>query len=363
MHTAFSVTFSFLLLASSLVRAQLVEPYYHIVGNIAVDGHAVTQEVLTHWNPYTLELDVPADQAAVLQGFDIGFAVLPSKPDYSIELDSVRFTHFSYSVNHLDVATGVETPVRLPDGTAMTDVPIPVFGSESSNDPGPTAFTAPLGRFSVFGGSPNSPTGSSIVGSSVNGVGVIFVTGLKLNWDFVPDFTRPKFGKGYVVHFDIRIVPTYLGVEYPEKKIATTYPEFHHHDDVAFVYQVVDVPLPEFVSITPFAWENMPGGTDHGLVLEMSGTHLEYFKLQRSSDLKTWTDWDFGGEGGDWSWPYTVPADDVGWGFWPSTYHWTLFDMNFPNERRMPQREFYRMVWTGKRAVWRTWSPTEDRPW
>ncbi len=300
---------------------------------------------------------MPPDQAALLPGFDIGFGILASLPDYQIELDSVRFTHCSYSVNHLDTASGVETPVLQPNGAPLTES-ISTFGAESTQETGPVLFTTPVNYFSTFGGTPNSPTGDEVVGTTVNNVGVTFVTKLRFKWGSIPDLTRPELGKGYVVHFDIRFVPTYFGIEYPEVKVKA-----NHRDDVSFVYQVIDVPVPQFVDITPFAWENMPGGTDRGVTLRMSGTHLEYFKLQRSPDMVTWTDWPFYGEGNDWAWPYTLPADDVGWGFWPNVYEWTLFDMNYPNERRIPQREFYRMVWTGKRGTWRIWSPTQERPW
>lgn len=330
------------------VFAQNNKPYYDIIGNLSVNGE-VTQSVLSQWHPYTLELTVPKEAAPSINGFDVGFAALSSVMEQVIQLDSIRITTCRYSLYHLDVLTEVETPVFDANGAPMVNINIQTFADETSNQP--TFFTTPLSIQNVLGAATNSTNGVS-VGTVVQNVGAIFSTKYHFVWGSSPDLTRPTLNQGYVIHFDISFVPIHLGVEYPEVKLAA-----NQKSDLQFVYKVVDMQMPQFVSIEnvydPNPFSGDPNLHTEGVALRMTGQYLEYFKLQRSTDLQNWTDWDpdYIGLGSNWVGPFDVPVGDGG--FYSNTFEWMLFDINYPNERRRPQKEFYRMVWTGRKGIWK----------
>ncbi len=332
---------------SSLAQQLDPKPHHDVIGNLSVNGE-VTQSVLAEWTPYTFELPVPKEALNTTNGFDIGFAVVSSVMEQMVALDSVRFTTCRYSVYHLDVSTGVETPVLRSNGTPMINIDVVKFADETTLET-PTFFTTSFFAYNPLLGTTNSTNDASI-SVPIQNVGAIFSTRYKFTWGSTPDFTRPLLNQGYVVHFDIRFISTHLGVEYPEVKLKTG-----QNGDIRFVYKVVDMQMPELENIQfiydPLPFSGNPNLHTEGLQLTMSSPYLEYFKLQRSADLQNWTDWSFSGEGDGWVGPFDVPTG-LG-GFYSNTYRWTLFDRDYPDERRRPQKEFYRMVWTGKKGVWK----------
>lgn len=330
---------SFLLVSICQMAAQSA-PYYDIIGNLGLlaDG-PVTQGTLDSWNPSTFRLNVPIESASDIAGFNTGFKVIASVNESGVELDSIQITKCQYSIYHLDVLTGIETPVLYPNGSPATNIAVTSFSDESATET--SVFTTNLTFFGEHG-TVNSTNGVPI-STTVQHVGAIFSTKHTLTWGMWPDLQAPLPNQGYVIRWDIRFIPVYDGVQYPEVSLR------QNGDDIKFVYEVVKVPLPKMVRLSQY-------GLNGGVVLEMSGEELEFFKLQRSTDLTTWSDVSFVGEVFNWVGPYNIPED--GGGFWASVFHWELFDQAFPNNRLRPSKEFYRMVWTGRRGTWRSWSPT-----
>ncbi len=332
-----------LAIPTSHVSAQDITPYYDIIGGISVVGE-FNRAMVNSNKPYTLNLNVP--QVCVADGFDVGFRIQNSVWEQPIPLDSIKITRFEYDIYHTDSFDN-ETPVLLSDNSPAVGIKVKTFGDETTLS-APSVFTTDLTMWNEAS-SINSTNDTPIIGSTVNNVGDLFVTRQKLRWGSSQDFTKPVLGQGYIVRWHISFIPTYDGVEYPEVMLT-----IGGNDGINIVYKVADVPLPELVSLKSIS-ETYPNSSDEGTVLRMSGEQLEYFKLQRSIDLVTWTDWGFGGEGGNWVGPHTIPDGEVG--FYSNTYEWVMFDQNYPNERRRPAKEFYRMVWTGVRGTWRDWSP------
>lgn len=332
--------FSALMLLSSARLSAQIAPYYDVIGNLQLmrDGD-VTRATIKSWQPYTFELKVPTDEAPSITGFNTGFMIVPSVNEHMVELDSIRITKCQYSIYHLDVLTGIETPVLYADGSSMTDIVVGTFSDETAGTN--SLFTTTVSYWSDDG--IITSTNGGAISASVQHVGAIFSTKRRIVWGLEPDLQAPALNKGYVIRWDIRFIPVYQGVEHPEVRLSPK-----------FAYQVEKVPLPTLVSITSirdvYDWD------EDGTVLRMSGEQLEFFKLQRSADLINWTDWGYDGEGDNWVGPYTIP-DSTNGGFWSNIHEWILFDPAFPMERRRPGKEFYRMVWTGKRGSWRQWSP------
>lgn len=331
------------LVSTSSATAQSNAPYYDVIGDITVAGD-VTKGSLSDNDPWTMEIPVPPIEAAMLPGFYTGFYINASVNESPVILDSFRVTQCTFDLLHLDVLTGVETPVLRPGGT-VTNIPISLYTNEfvtpQGNHTRPSAFTTGTVNFT---GSFNSVVNTPIVGTTVSNVARFWVTKHLFTWNNVPDFTRPVLNQGYVVRWTIKFIPTYQGVQYPEATVRPT-----------FKYKVMDIPLPEFVGIGEYDDGAEGPGLGKGTIVRMSGPYLEFFELQRSTDLQSWSSVPAYGEGANWvgSNTYTFENGWVG----PNIFEWTLFDPSAPDIRRRLPREFYRMVWTGKRASWRPQSP------
>ncbi len=310
-------------------------PYYDVIGNLSVDEEVI-QANLQHLTPYTTELSVPPGPAEDHLGFNLGFLIQASVEERIVVLDSIRMTGCSFSLYHLNVVTGEETPVLLINGNPAINTEVSVFASEAVESSRPSVFLTAAGT-GPYNGPVISEDNTSIINTTVQNVGALFATRQKLTWGSLPDFTHPTLNQGYVVRWNIRFIPTFQGIEYPEVTL--------NGDRIKFVYKVVNIPFPQMVNISG----NGPNG---GMLVQMSGDYVEYFGLQRSIDLVNWVDWPFAGEGNGWVGPLTY---DMGEGaFAENIYQWELFDRSFPDERRLSPKEFYRMVWTGRKGVGRT---------
>ncbi len=292
------------------------EPVFNITGNLRVGEEANSLNTI-QYGPSTFNLDVPVETAEGVCGFDISFAVTWSRQNESNKLDSIQITNCQYSIFHTNTATGIETPVILVDGNTATNINVPTFKDETSS--GPVVFTVSNSwEDPKYNPEITSATGLPITTPASNVYGLL-MTKQKFVWGSSPDFFKPTLGQGYTVRWKISFIPTYKGVQYTEQTIDGDYLKFN--------YKVAEVPLPKLVSIS----SDEPNG---GIILQMSGDQLEFFELQRSTDMENWTSWPYTGEGDYWL--------DV------KTYQWTLFDRAFPNEPRRAPKEFFRMVWAGR---------------
>lgn len=339
-------TISLLGLLFALVSHVLAQtpqtPYYDIIGNLNIPANGeVTQASLSTWAPYTNKLNVPKEVADSITGFNTGFGIIASVQEQGVVLDSIQITGCKYGVYHLTVPADVESPVLSADGSPMTDITLTTYNDETSAAR-PTIFTTYPGFRSELSGEISSTNGKPLHGlNSV--VGALLVTKQNFVFGSSPDFTQPTVNNGYVVRWEIRFIPIHKGIQYPEVTLRPT-----------FTYKVLDFAYPKVVKLAALSEVYPQDNSDEGTVLQMTGDELEYFKLQRSNDLKTWTDWTFDGEGCNWV-NYSIPAYG---GYYASTFEWVMFDKAFPDEQRRPSHEFYRMVWTGKRGTWRQWDIT-----
>lgn len=318
---------------TSFVLAQT--PYYDIYANLNIPANGeVNQMSLSALDGRTDKLNVPKEVADSITGFSTGFGIVASVDERVVQLDNIRIIGCKYSIYHLDVVTNTESPV-------VTDVTQTSFGDETSASR-PAIFTTILGFRNILSGEVSS-TNSKPLTSTIGPVGALFVTKHNFVFGSSPNFSQPTVNQGYVVRWEISFIPTHQGIQYPLVTLNPT-----------FTYKVLDLEYPKMVKLAGLS-ETYPGwGDEDGTVLRMTGSELEYFKLQRSSDLKIWTDWTFDGEGCNWL-NYNIPGDG---GYYASTFEWIMFDKTFPDERRRAPQEFYRMVWTGKRGTMRQWSPT-----
>ncbi len=324
-----------LVFSTSSATAQSNAPYYDVLGEISTSD--VTKVSMSDSGPWTMELPVPPTEAATLPGFNTGFYVNASVNERGVILDSMRVTQCTFSLYHLDVLTGAETSVLRPGGT-VTDISIALYTNEFVTPQGahtrPSVFTTGTLDFT---GNYNSVANTPVVGTTVSNVARFWMTKQLFIWNNVPDFTRPALNQGYVVRWTLKFVPVYQGVQYPEVTLNPT-----------FRYKVIDIPLPEFVSIRQY---DEGEGHSKGNVLRMSGPYLEFFELQRSPDLVNWTPFSSLGEGANWVGPNT---HSFGGGLiGPNIFEWVI-PSTMTNA--LP-REFYRMVWTGRRGSWRPQFP------
>jgi hypothetical protein len=332
--------FSILFTLVDLAVAQT--PYYDIFADLSIPANGeVTQLSLSSLEPRTDKLNVPKEVADSITGFNTGFGIIASVDEQPVVLDSIQITGCKYSLYHLTIPTNVESPVLSTNGSSTTDIVLTTYSDETLVAR-PTIFTTFPGFRNVLSGEVSSTNSKHLSGQN-SVVGALFVTKQNFVFGSSPNFAKPTVNNGYIVRWEIRFIPTYKGVQYSEVTLSPT-----------FTYKVLDFEYPKMVKLAGLS-ETYPGwGDEDGTVLQMTGDELEYFKLQRSDDLKTWTDWTFEGEGSRWI-DYSTPGDN---GYYASTFEWILFDKAFPNERRRAPQEFYRMIWTGKRGAWRQWSPT-----
>jgi hypothetical protein len=333
--------FSLLFALVSLAVAQT--PYYDIYANLNIPANGeVTQASLSLFEARTDKLNVPMRIADSITGFNTGFGIVASVDEHSIQLDSIQITECKYSLYHIDMVASVESPVLSANGNPLTNIALTTYSDETASGM-PAIFTTIQGFRNILSGEVSSVNGKPITASKTGPVGTLFITKHNFVFGSTRDFVQPTVNKGYIVRWDISFIPTFEGVQYPS---ITLHPKF--------IYKVLDFQDPKMVKLASLS-ETYPGwGEENGTVLQMTGEELEYFRLQRSSDLKNWTDWSFEGEGSNWI-NYSIPGDG---GYYASTFEWIMFDKAFPNERRRAPQEFYRMVWAGKRGTYRQWSPT-----
>ena len=314
-------------------------PYYDTIINLGIPANGeVTQASMATWDPYTPNLNVPKEAADSIAGFNTGFGISATVAEQGITLDSIQITEMKYSLHHLDVVTGNETPVLRTDGSQQTDIHVTSFNNEANGN-NPSVFTTTRGN-QELNGDINSPNNSPIT-TTIENFGVLFVTKHNFVFGSSPDFTQPTLNHGYIVRWNISFIPTHKGITYPE---VTLHPQFK--------YLVKDIKFPQMKKLVPLIQDSSEW-SEQGVVLQMYGEELEFFKLQRSTDLEHWTDWGFDEEGGNWVAPFDVPYSGDREGFISNTYEWVMFDKAFPSERRMPAKEFYRMVWTGRKGTWK----------
>lgn len=290
-------------------------PRYEIESTIDIVDD-VTRTTLVN-NPWALEVSVPPQFSDQYSGFNIGIFIVPKDDRNEIVLDSVRITQCAFSIYHLDVETGTLTPVKLPDGKDAVNISPSRFSMESETSR-PSVYTLDQKPFVENVGKENSPNHAEVIGTPVSNVGAIGITKQKITWGIPSDLTRPTKGKGYVVKWTVKLIPTYQGVEYPEIDLS-------FNDRLTFKYVVEEVGLPIFVRLTP------PSDPIFGETITYAAHKLEFFELQYSADLLEWKPI-----------KYDAVRDSYRGG---TIYRWDLSQLNLPLK---DGRRFYRMVWTPK---------------
>lgn len=290
----------------------LVPITYEVVGKLDPTADVTRESLAQPWLPYTKTMNVPIEKAQTYSMINMGFGVLPKVDGQIVTLDSIQMTDYPrFSLYHLN--NGLLSPVTLPSGVSVLDQPVQRYTNELGFARPSILTTGLFAPNPEILGPINSPNETVTTLVPVANVRAIMATKQRYTWGQIPNLYRPAVGQGYVVRWTIKFIPTYLGVQYPEVTVP-----------VEFTYNVVaEVPQPSFLGRSI--------GPNGGAMFKFSGSNLEFFWLQYSTDLVTWFDYPYGGEGDSY----------LGSG----QYQWELFDPHFPNDRKYADRLFVRLNW------------------
>ncbi len=279
-----------------------------VIGHMKVEtptgGSDVMAYDLRSVGPKTLEIAVPPEAAARFSGFRLGFGISPIINDFPTTLSTIRTTETVCRVSRLNVLTGIET---LVDNGEV----IPVIYTHEQN---PNARPA-VSMLSGAGcsGITKSVQGSPIATTTVTDAGTLLINKQRVTWG--GSTPAPGLNEGIVIRWTVRYTGTKNDVTY------------NGEANVTFVYKVVDLERPTFVSMTP------PKAGAHGNI-KFRGGFARFATLKLlSANGTTWLNRPSSPDPSYSPTPVYLPAEDV--------YMWSL-----PSSIGAPPKLLARLEWS-----------------